>query len=650
MSFRNDINGLRAIAVIAVLLFHFDASWMPGGFAGVDVFFVISGYLMTAIIFRGLEDRSFSLIGFYGSRANRIIPALAALCFVLLCVGWFYLVPSEYETLGVHTASSVAFLSNIVYWQEAGYFDMAARDKWLLHTWSLSVEWQFYILYPIILLPLAKFFSLETVKKLIVVGTILGLGISIVGTIRSADAAYYLFPTRAWEMLAGGGAYLYAVKLKPGKARALEITGLALILISYYLIDGADPWPGYLALLPVIGTFMVIQAGQQSSILTNNTVFQNIGKWSYSIYLWHWPIVVYFYQNGLSGWWISLSGIVVSIILGFLSYELIERRNFKRDLSTFRNVVKFVPVHAALAVIVFGAFVSANAGLVSRGNIPDQILANQQPDHYQSCFERMGSLAESVCVFHSDGVVNRTIDDKVVAIVIGDSHASSIVVSVVESFKQTKMEGDILFFGAPGCFPVNEEIRTIYNTNFTHDCNLTNPYIKSLVEAHAEAKVVFLARYSLSIWGHTRPGRMHAPTRVQWMSDGWDVHQNAEHLSTAWRGLMTELSGISELYVVTPIPEQRKNVPNTIARAYFRGLKPYPGVTVDSYQARNRFALDMIEALGASVKVIDPSSLLCDERYCRVLNEHEQLLYYDDNHLSIDGAKYVSELFDVIWN
>jgi peptidoglycan/LPS O-acetylase OafA/YrhL len=135
MQFRKDINGLRAIAVIAVVLFHFNAAWMPGGFAGVDVFFVISGFLMTGIIFKGLEQKSFSILKFYVARANRIVPALAVLCLALLVFGWFYLTPLDYRALGKHVGGSMVFLSNIMYWKEAGYFDTASHGKWLLHTW-----------------------------------------------------------------------------------------------------------------------------------------------------------------------------------------------------------------------------------------------------------------------------------------------------------------------------------------------------------------------------------------------------------------------------------------------------------------------------------------------------------------------------------
>ena len=144
MNFRYDINGLRAIAIIAVILFHFNPAWVPGGFSGVDVFFVISGFLMTGIIFRGLENNNFSLFEYYASRANRIIPALAVLCMILLVFGWFYLIPSDYKALGKHVERSMLFISNFAYLKETGYFDSSSYEKWLLHTWSLSVEWQFY--------------------------------------------------------------------------------------------------------------------------------------------------------------------------------------------------------------------------------------------------------------------------------------------------------------------------------------------------------------------------------------------------------------------------------------------------------------------------------------------------------------------------
>ena len=201
MNFRYDINGLRAIAVIAVVLFHFNPAWIKGGFAGVDVFFVISGFLMTGIIFKGLENDSFNLFKFYVDRANRIVPALVVLCLVLLVFGWFYLAPFDYKALSKHVTSSSWFISNVVFWREAGYFDAAAHEKWLLHTWSLSVEWQFYIIYPIALVVFKQLLSLKNLKRLIILGVGIGFLFNVVATIKWPDAAYFLLPTRAWEMM-----------------------------------------------------------------------------------------------------------------------------------------------------------------------------------------------------------------------------------------------------------------------------------------------------------------------------------------------------------------------------------------------------------------------------------------------------------------
>lgn len=346
-NFRHDINGLRAIAVIAVVLFHFNSSWMPGGFAGVDVFFVISGFLMTGIIFRGIEQENFSILKFYVARANRIIPALAVLCLVLLIFGWFYLTPFEYKALGKHTASSMSFLSNIIYWRESGYFDAASHEKWLLHTWSLSVEWQFYIIYPLVLVAMHKFMSIKTMKFLLLVGTVLGFIFCVIATYKWPNPSYYLLPTRAWEMMLGGIAYLYPLTLSENRKKLFGWTGLGLIIGSYFLISAENPWPGYLAVFPVIGTFLVIQAHRNNSIITNNLVFQKLGAWSYSIYLWHWPLVVIIYTFSLPDYYIYL-GISLSIFLGFLSYQYIEKINFRKNFHNTLSYLKCKPIYMSI--------------------------------------------------------------------------------------------------------------------------------------------------------------------------------------------------------------------------------------------------------------------------------------------------------------
>ncbi|MBD3768468.1 MAG: acyltransferase, partial [Gammaproteobacteria bacterium] len=254
VSYREDINGLRAFAVIAVLLFHFTLIELPGGFAGVDVFFVISGYLMTAIVVGGHEKGNFSLLRFYMARARRILPALMVVIASLLALGWFWLPTPDYQALGSQSAYALSFLSNIHYWRSAGYFDAAAHEKWLLHTWSLAVEAQFYVLYPIFIALIWRFWaSIKAVTVSLLVLFVLSLLLNLIATHYKPVATFYLLPTRGWELVAGGLVFLLA---KQGWVAAQIKTygywlGWLLMLASFALINDTLSWPGYWAVLPV---------------------------------------------------------------------------------------------------------------------------------------------------------------------------------------------------------------------------------------------------------------------------------------------------------------------------------------------------------------------------------------------------------------
>ncbi|PMJ92847.1 acyltransferase [Vibrio sp. 10N.261.55.A7] len=326
MIYRHDINGLRAIAVIAVIFFHFDPEWIPGGFSGVDVFFVISGFLMTGIIFKGFDSGDFNLLYFYRSRSKRIIPPLAFLCLVILLVGSVLFFDISYQLLVKHALSSLGFFSNFIYWSEAGYFDVSSSEKLFLHTWSLSVEWQFYIIFPLILVILKRFLSIKNLKRSIIAGTILGFIVSVVATIYWPDASYYLLPTRAWEMMAGGVAFIYPWSISKLKRRITEVLGICLITLSFVFVSSDSSWPGYLALLPVIGTYLVIISNQQSSYITNNLFSQYIGRISYSLYLWHWPVaklIGYLYiSSPFLEFFIYISTTLIASTISYLFIEL----------------------------------------------------------------------------------------------------------------------------------------------------------------------------------------------------------------------------------------------------------------------------------------------------------------------------------------
>lgn len=327
--FRNDINGLRAYAVILVVLFHFGIFGFSAGFIGVDVFFVISGYLMTKIIIDQISESKFSLLKFYLARAIRILPALLFLTIIFAIIGWVVLIPEDYKDYGKHAASSITFLSNIIYWRESSdYFSAGAHNKILLHTWSLSVEWQFYIILPIILGLVARFSKTKkTLKIIVLAGFFISLLLSYKITQVSQTTAFYMIPTRAWEMLAGGLVYAYFdnLRLKNQVRVILEVTGFSLIVISLVIFNIKTPWPGLAALIPVLGSVLILIAANNKSILTKSMPMQWVGNASYSIYLWHWPIVFYLIYFGVQHdyLWI-ICGITLSILLGWFSYKYIE--------------------------------------------------------------------------------------------------------------------------------------------------------------------------------------------------------------------------------------------------------------------------------------------------------------------------------------
>ncbi len=469
MQFRKDINGLRAIAVIAVVLFHFNANWMPGGFAGVDVFFVISGFLMTGIIFRGVEKENFSILKFYAARANRIMPALAVLCLILLVFGWFYLTPLDYRTLGKHVGSSMGFLSNIIYWRESGYFDAASHEKWLLHTWSLSAEWQFYMIYPLILIAMRKFMSLKAMRVSIIVGTLLSFIFCVIVTYKLPIPAYYLLPTRAWEMMIGGVAYLYPLKYKENINKIFEWAGLTLIILSFIFISKENPWPGYMAVMPVFGAFLLIQAQRNDSIITGNIIFQSLGRWSYSIYLWHWPLVVGLVFFNVFDLKIILLTIITSIILGFLSYQYIEIKKWN-----LKNIVTIIFFQIFIFLLINNQSYWPNyspriVNIEKEANLFQNVYSNPdcnfRPLENGKINEKRKSI-NSAC--YEDSKSNKNI------FLYGDSHAQHLRPGIDYYFKKNVKINQIatfscqiqmLDYGKKGCIRSNKLFWSIIRTH-----------------------------------------------------------------------------------------------------------------------------------------------------------------------------------------
>jgi peptidoglycan/LPS O-acetylase OafA/YrhL len=327
--YRAEIDGLRALAVVPVILFHAGFELFSGGFVGVDVFFVISGYLITKILIEDIENDRFSFLSFYERRARRILPALFFVMFVSIPFAWIWMLPSQMTDFSQSLVAVSLFGSNVLFWRESGYFDSAAEEKPLLHTWSLAVEEQYYVLFPIFLF-LAWGYGKNRVFWMIVVMASISLLLSEWGWRNSAIANFYLAPTRAWELFAGSIAAFVVLKRGVQKNEFLSLLGLAAIVFSIFAYDESTPFPSLYALVPVLGVVMLICFAGKETVtarLLSTKVFVGIGLISYSAYLWHQPLFAFarirLIEHPSPAWMVALS--VTSIVLAYLSWRYVEQ-------------------------------------------------------------------------------------------------------------------------------------------------------------------------------------------------------------------------------------------------------------------------------------------------------------------------------------
>lgn len=333
MHYRPEIDGLRALAVLPVMLFHAGFQTFQGGFVGVDVFFVISGYLITSIILAELEAGRFSIVRFYERRARRILPALFLVMFVCLPFAWLWLLPPSMKSFSQSVAAVSMFASNILFWRTSGYFDSAAELKPLLHTWSLAVEEQFYVLFPICLM-LAWRLGKHWTLGLFGVAFVTSLGLAQHSSIAEPAAAFYLLPTRAWELLTGAFVAIYMAKpgcrsSSTGLQTAGGLLGVSLILMAIFAFDKETPFPGFYALVPTCGTAIILLCATQSDVVgkfLGNRLLVGIGLISYSAYLWHQPMLAFakHQTSGEPGKALLGCALLVSGMLAYFSWRYVE--------------------------------------------------------------------------------------------------------------------------------------------------------------------------------------------------------------------------------------------------------------------------------------------------------------------------------------
>lgn len=330
LKYRPDIDGLRAVAILSVVAFHAFPDALAGGFIGVDIFFVISGFLISGILFSELDDDAFSYLRFYIRRIRRIFPALVVVLAVVLGIGWAVLFSSEYQSLGRHAFAASIFGSNILLWREAGYFDMNAAYKPLLHLWSLGVEEQFYVFWPLVLGFAWRRWNIP--GAILLIGAV-SFAVSLYVTGRDADTAFYMPFTRCWEFMIGAcAAWLDFRRFRVPEplAVALSLAGLLLILSGLAWTTRNSPFPGWLASLPTLGTALLIGAGPRgvvNRLLLSHPAMVGVGLISYPLYLWHWPLLSYFriMEGGVLDPAQAAAAVALAFLLAFLTYRFIEK-------------------------------------------------------------------------------------------------------------------------------------------------------------------------------------------------------------------------------------------------------------------------------------------------------------------------------------
>jgi peptidoglycan/LPS O-acetylase OafA/YrhL len=636
LHYRSELDGLRAVAIISVILSHYLGAPFAGGFIGVDIFFVISGYLITSTITSSYAQGKFTLLDFYERRIRRILPALFVVLLASLVAGLFLLGSQEYSQLGKATFATTFLSSNFYYLRQGGYFDAGNDDEPLLHTWTLAVEEQFYFVFPILLVYfLFKFGHLRRILALSVLAAI-SFALSLILLEAWPSFNYFSAPTRAWELLAG--AMLALTSIRSGMSRLprelLAAAGLVMILLPVVLYDQNTPFPGVAALPPVIGTCMLILYARNtwSGAALSFGPVRYIGLISYSLYLWHWPVLVFWRFAKLDELTSldKLLAIVVSTICAVISYRFVERP-FRDPRQVGRTRLFQFAGLASLALAATSVALFLTDGLAFRV-APSPTIARTQQDawNFQAdiCLRRDSSLpGAGQCVLGAD-------DPRLPVTVVlwGDSHAAQFRPALASVGRQLGQR--IETFTKAGCPPIlSGQLRS--SSPMVRDCPAFNAAVMGRIAATpAIAHVVVALRWDAIARGEV----------VSVAPDGSATQQATQQL------LVQQLRQLGEmlrrrggrLILISQVPLPSFD-PLVCARAAWLRTGSFDACReFDTTAAEpiNR-AVDgtMIDALKSlQLFVIDAHSILCRNSRCLAIMG-DDMIYLDAFHLSPQGAR-----------
>lgn len=643
LPYRPEIDGLRAVAVLPVLLFHAGLG-CPGGYIGVDVFFVISGYLIGSLILRECEAGEFRFTRFWVRRLRRLFPALVVTLAATAVAAWFLLIPAHLEQTGAALVAQPLLVANVLFWSQSGYFEAASEYQPLLHTWSLAVEEQFYLFLPLILVPLLKRGRRPAVivTWLFIVGS---FAWSLYATLRFPSAAFFLLPSRIWELDLG-----LALALLPrlgfrhaGRNEFASLAGLAAILAPVFLYDNATSFPGVAALAPCLGTALVIFANA-GSLTTSGRILAAplptwIGKISYPLYLWHWPVLVFarYWSIGTPHPALTLAALAFSFLLAWATWRLIERpvREF-RVLATARPLVLTCLASSTLLIAIGLAFQAKHASADAAA--ASIITPDQDPVegfHAMRAWERKGG--PFIAGSREPGAKR--------LLLWGDSHA----IATLPVLDDLGHEFNVAVYAA--CEPGNPPLFRIRSARIALDGKDFEPAVREVLASTDFDAVLLLARWPVYLEKHSAASRNYLLTEAggNGASESEAARLLVDRLGETVRFL--ENSG-TRVHLMRAVAHQPLSVPETIAQARSRGLDENAfAIPLTEHEKTDGAANRLLdEALaGTKTTILDPRPAFTDAEGFYLMSREGQALYTDRSHLSPYGSRELRELFEPLF-
>ena len=646
MKYRAEIDGLRALAVLPVILFHAGFEWFSGGFVGVDVFFVISGYLITTIIISEMAEGKFSIVKIYESRARRILPALFFVMAACLPFAWLWLTPNDLKDFGQSLVAVSTFSSNILFWLESGYFDTAAELKPLLHTWSLAVEEQYYILFPIFLM-LTWRLGIKWVLILLSVVFLLSLGLAQWGAYYKPSATFFLLPTRGWELLVGVFAAFYLKHNTHLKShflnQALSQLGFGMIVYSIIAFDKTTPFPSLHALIPTIGTGLLILCAVPKTLVHNLLSLKfivGIGLISYSAYLWHQPLLA-FARHKLLGDvpdFILIVLCIASLVMAWFSWKFVEVP-FRNRKTLTRKKVFFFSIVCMVLFSSLGISMRLKNGYEDRVSFSEELANSFKMPPPENCFDKPfnHSAEEWGCILgRSEGEIN--------IIFTGDSHSLSFKTLIDQKAKEKDVK--VFYTGSSGCLP----FLGIYpkrTDQYENNCNLLNERISELAKSNDVDGIILSARWSYYTYGDYG---FSGGVLISNSPEGpFSLQHSIDTFNSAFEDTVNNYNSIDvPIHLITQPPHQ-KYPPQSVYFKSAKGMDSVESLSVrrSDFDRLNEIPINTFYKYENKVNVYNLTDLFCDEYLCPI-GDRDRSFYYDDDHLSINGALKLEKVIEKI--